>query len=70
MHTKHVVDALREAGVRDKVKVICGGPSVNPEAARRMGADDASDDAWEAVDKIKALLNQLVEEGKWKGAAA
>lgn len=70
MHTKHVVDALREAGLRDRVKVICGGPSVNAEAARRMGADDASDDAWEAVEKIKALLRQLAEEGRSKGAAA
>ena len=62
MHTKDVVEALKEAGVRNRVKIICGGPSVNAEAARRMGADDASDDAWEAVGKIKALLGQLSDE--------
>jgi methanogenic corrinoid protein MtbC1 len=68
MHTKDVVEALKAAGLRDRVKVICGGPSAEPEAARRLGADDASDDAWEAVGKIKALLAQLPPE--YKGASA
>lgn len=57
MHTKDVVKAIEEAGLRDKVKIICGGPAVDPEAARRMGADDASDDAWEAVEKLKRLAS-------------
>lgn len=56
MHTKDTVAALTKAGLRDKVKIICGGPSVDAEAARRMGADDASDDAWKGVEKIKRLL--------------
>lgn len=61
MHTREVVQALERAGLRDQVKIICGGPSVDAAAARRMGADDASDNAWEAVGKMKALLAELEE---------
>lgn len=56
MHTKETVAAIEKAGLRDGVKIICGGPAVDADAARRMGADDASDDAWVAVKKIKRLL--------------
>jgi len=56
MHTQQAVEAIAKAGLRDRVKIICGGPAVDAEAARRMGADDASDDAWKGVEKIKRLL--------------
>ena len=56
MHTAETVRVIAEAGLRDQVKIICGGPAVDAEAARKMGADDASDDAWEAVRKIRVLL--------------
>ncbi len=56
MHTKETVAAIEKAGLRSQVKIICGGPAVDADAARRMGADDASDDAWIAVKKIKRLL--------------
>jgi 5-methyltetrahydrofolate--homocysteine methyltransferase len=56
MHTKQAVEAITKAGLRDQVKIICGGPAVDAEAARRMGADDASDDAWKGVEKMKRLL--------------
>ena len=56
MHTKETVAAIEKAGLRNQVKIICGGPAVDADAARRMGADDASDDAWIAVKKIKRLL--------------
>ena len=49
MHTRETVRAIERAGLRDRVKIICGGPAVDAGAARRMGADDACDDAWEAV---------------------
>lgn len=58
MHTKDTVAAIAKAGLRGQVKIICGGPAVDAEAARRMGADDASDDAWKAVEKIKKLLGK------------
>lgn len=56
MHTRDTVAAIEKARLRKQVKIICGGPSVDPDAARRMGADDASDDAWKGVEKIRALL--------------
>jgi 5-methyltetrahydrofolate--homocysteine methyltransferase len=56
MHTKETVAAIAKAGLRDQVKIICGGPAVDAETARKMGADDASDDAWKGVDKIMQLL--------------
>jgi methanogenic corrinoid protein MtbC1 len=56
MHTKETVAAIAKAGLRDKVKIICGGPAVDADTARKMGADDAADDAWKGVDKIKQLL--------------
>jgi methanogenic corrinoid protein MtbC1 len=56
MHARETVRALREAGLRDQVKVICGGPSVDDAAARRLGADGASDNAWEAVEVMKAWM--------------
>jgi 5-methyltetrahydrofolate--homocysteine methyltransferase len=56
MHTKETVAAIEKAGLRDQVKIICGGPAVDADAARRMGADDATDDAWIGVQKIKRLL--------------
>jgi len=58
-HTPDVVGALKREGLRDKVKIICGGPSVDANQARKFGADDASDDAWEGVEKIKALIDEL-----------
>lgn len=56
MHTKETVAAIEKAGLRDQVKIICGGPAVDADAARRLGADDATDDAWQGVEKIKQLL--------------
>jgi 5-methyltetrahydrofolate--homocysteine methyltransferase len=62
MHTSETVRVIREAGLRARVKIICGGPAVDPAAARRMGADDACDDAWEAVGKIDRLMAELDAE--------
>lgn len=62
MHTRATVEALQRAGVRDEVKVICGGPAVDAATARKMGADDASNDAWEAVGKMEALVGGLDHE--------
>ncbi|MBM3334928.1 cobalamin-dependent protein [Candidatus Sumerlaeota bacterium] len=59
MHTKETVRALVEAGLRDGVKIICGGPAVDAEIARQMGADDASDNAWDAVERMKRLADEL-----------
>jgi len=40
---------------------------VDADAARRMGADDASDDAWQGVEKIKRLLAGIGSGGAGRG---
>jgi 5-methyltetrahydrofolate--homocysteine methyltransferase len=44
-----VVQALTEAGVRDKVKVLIGGAAVSDEYAREIGADAYCVDGFDAV---------------------
>jgi methylmalonyl-CoA mutase cobalamin-binding domain/chain len=52
-----VVDkALKEAGLRDKVKMIVGGAPLDVELAKKMGADDYAEDAVEGVKHIKILM--------------
>jgi len=58
MHAAETVNAIKDAGFRSRVKIICGGPAVDAGAARRMGADDASDDAWEALAKLDRLMTE------------
>jgi corrinoid protein of di/trimethylamine methyltransferase len=50
------IQALREAGVRDKVKVMVGGAPVTPEYASEIGADGYADNASAAVKKARQLL--------------
>jgi len=52
---KVVHEALKEAGVRDNVKMIVGGAPLNAELAKKLGADDFADDAVEGVRHIKKL---------------
>ncbi|MCD6359251.1 MAG: corrinoid protein [Armatimonadetes bacterium] len=54
---KDTIDALNEAGVRDKVKVIIGGAPVTQSYADEIGADGYAPDAASAVDKLNELLN-------------
>ncbi len=53
---KDTVDALEEAGVRDKVKVMIGGAPVTQNYADEIGADGYAPDAASAVDMIAELL--------------
>jgi len=53
---KEVIEALKEAGLRDKVKVIIGGAPTSAEWAREIGADGWAPDALSAVRKAKELL--------------
>ncbi|MFW9768578.1 MAG: B12-binding domain-containing protein [Candidatus Thorarchaeota archaeon] len=48
--------ALREAGIRDKVKIIAGGAPLSIQLAKELGADDYGADAIEGVRRIKTLL--------------
>ncbi|MCD6508204.1 corrinoid protein [Candidatus Poribacteria bacterium] len=53
---KVTIDALKEAGLRDKVKILIGGAPVTQAYADEIGADGYARDAASAVDKAKELL--------------
>ena len=46
---KTIIDSMKEAGVRDCVKVLVGGAPVTPEYARKIGADGYGENASVAV---------------------
>jgi methylmalonyl-CoA mutase cobalamin-binding domain/chain len=50
------IQALEEAGLRDKVKILVGGAPVTPEYAEKSGADAYAKDASEIVRVSKRLL--------------
>ncbi|HOA35759.1 MAG TPA: corrinoid protein [Bacillota bacterium] len=50
---QEVIDALKEAGLRDKVKVFVGGAPVSSEWAEKIGADGYAEDAVAAVKLAK-----------------
>lgn len=56
LNQEKVIKKLKEAGVRETVKVIVGGAPVTEEWAKRIGADAYGADAMDAVRKIKELL--------------
>ena len=53
---KMVIEALKSAGLRDKVKVMIGGAPITQAYADEIGADGYSPDAASAVDKAKQLM--------------
>lgn len=55
---KRTVDAIREAGLRDKVKVIIGGGRVDENACRYVGADAWARDAGSGVKIMLEWVNQ------------
>jgi 5-methyltetrahydrofolate--homocysteine methyltransferase len=52
---KTVIEALKEAGLRDKVKVIVGGAPVTSTFAKQIGADAYAPDAATAIDVTRGL---------------
>lgn len=54
---KDVIKALKEAGVRDKVRVMIGGAPITQDFADSIGADGYAPDAASALDKAKQLLS-------------
>ncbi len=53
---KTTIEALNQAGVREKVKVMVGGAPVTPEYAAEIGADGYADNASTAVAKARELI--------------
>jgi len=53
---KDVIEALKQAGLREAVKVMVGGATVTPEWAKEIGADGYGEDAVEVPNKARELL--------------
>jgi len=56
LHMPEVIDALKEAGLRDQVKVMIGRAPVTQEYADEIGADGYAPDAASAVKLANKLL--------------
>ena len=52
-----VLEALQEAGIRDRVKVMVGGAPVTKEWAESIGADGYAEDVVSAVELARHLLS-------------
>jgi 5-methyltetrahydrofolate--homocysteine methyltransferase len=55
---KNTIEALKEVGMRDKVKVLIGGAPITQSYADQIGADGFAEDASRAVAKAKILLGK------------
>jgi methylmalonyl-CoA mutase cobalamin-binding domain/chain len=55
------IQALQEAGLRDKVKIMVGGAPVSSEYAQKSGADGYAKDASEIVRVAKKLIGVTTE---------
>jgi 5-methyltetrahydrofolate--homocysteine methyltransferase len=55
---KSTIDSLKEAGVRDKTKVLIGGAPVTQNYADEIGADGYARDAASGADKAKELIGK------------
>jgi corrinoid protein of di/trimethylamine methyltransferase len=55
LNQETVIQTLKEAGLRDRVKVIIGGVPASPEWAEEIGADAYAENATEAVEVVKGL---------------
>ena len=56
MEQKKVIEGLKSAGIRDKVKVIVGGSPINQEFADSIGADGYGATAPEGVKIAKRMM--------------
>lgn len=57
LQQKKLVEALEEAGLRDKVKVMVGGAPVTESYTKKIGADGYAEDAISAVDLAFRLID-------------
>jgi 5-methyltetrahydrofolate--homocysteine methyltransferase len=57
IYMQEVIQGLKDAGLRDKVKVIIGGAPVTQAYADQIGADGYAPDAASAIDLAKDLLD-------------
>jgi len=59
LNQEAVILLLKEAGLREQVKVIVGGVPASPEWAREIGADGYAENATEAVEVAKRLVGAV-----------
>ncbi len=59
---KDIVDALKENGLRDQVKVLIGGAPVTENFANQIGADLCALDAASASSRAKELILELKKQ--------
>lgn len=57
LQQEKLVEALKEAGLRDKVKVMVGGAPVTESFAKQIGADGYAEDAISSVDLAMRLAD-------------
>ena len=57
LQQKKLVEAIKEAGLRDKVKIMVGGAPVTESFAKEIGADGYAEDAISAVDLAFRLID-------------
>ncbi|MFC1969423.1 B12-binding domain-containing protein [Chloroflexota bacterium] len=55
VHMKDVIDGLKEAGLRDQIKIIVGGAPITKAFAAEIGADGTAPDAVTAADLAREL---------------
>ena len=53
----NVIDALKEAGLRDKVKIMIGGAPITREFADEIGCEGFAEDCASAVDEAVRLMS-------------
>ena len=62
MNIGNTITALKEAGIRDTVKVIVGGAPLTESFALQIGADGFAADASRAVSLVKSLISYQREQ--------
>jgi Predicted cobalamin binding protein len=53
---RETIEAIKQAGLRDRVKIVVGGAPTTEEWAKEIGADGWAPDAISAIDLVKRLL--------------
>ena len=67
IHMPEVIEALKENGLRDRVKVMTGGAPVTQEYADEINADGYAPDAAAAVKLAERLMAELRGQAVTKG---
>jgi corrinoid protein of di/trimethylamine methyltransferase len=60
LQQEKLIQALEEAGIRDKVKIMVGGAPITEEYAKKIGADGYAEDAISAVNLAFRLADAPV----------